>query len=100
MRKVLILALALSLISGMAFADSLRNPSSHSDLPVIMDNGGPDTYGYYWEDNANHGSVPFNWMDLEVSAPRWKDLAMIIMLDRSNWVLISHIIGIRSAIFG
>ncbi len=65
MRKVLILALALSLISGMAFADSLRNPSSHSDLPVIMDNGGPDTYGYYWEDNANHGSVPFDWMDLE-----------------------------------
>jgi hypothetical protein len=63
MKKLLVLFLALGLFTGPAFADS-NNSVSDPPLPITDGAGGPDAYGYYWEDNDNGGNVPYEWFEL------------------------------------
>ncbi|MBD3169061.1 MAG: T9SS type A sorting domain-containing protein [candidate division Zixibacteria bacterium] len=62
MKKLLVLFVALALISSVSYAAS--NKGAVGSIPVTFDNGGPDDFGYYWEDNDGGGTVPFEWVDI------------------------------------
>jgi hypothetical protein len=74
MKKLLVLFLALGLFTGLAFADT-NNGVSGPPLPITDDTGGPDAYGYSWEDNDNGGSVPYNWLEVNMIGTEVEGLA-------------------------
>jgi len=62
MRKLLILSFVVLMTASLANAGNMTgmNPT----LPIVSDSGGPDNYGYSWEDNDNHGTVPYSWYEI------------------------------------
>jgi len=63
MRKFLVLSVMMMFVAAVSMAAT--NPSRFVEpLPQPLDNGGPDTYGYSWEDNDGGGPLPYNWIDI------------------------------------
>jgi len=63
MRKFIVLWLALMLVGSLAFAAE-SDKATLDQTPIALDSGGPDDYGYSWEDNDNGGSPEYNWIDI------------------------------------
>ncbi|MCP4632863.1 MAG: hypothetical protein GY855_08035, partial [candidate division Zixibacteria bacterium] len=61
--KKLIIILIVSILPGFIFAEVHEN-SSYDKIPVTLDSGGPDAFGYSWEDSDNGGTVDYNWIDI------------------------------------
>jgi hypothetical protein len=65
MKKFLILSVVLLFSTGIAVAGThFQQPTGTFSEPTIMDTGGPDAYGYHWEDNDGGGSLPYSWIDI------------------------------------
>ncbi len=62
MKKFTILSIMLLFMAGTVFAAT--NVGKISSAPIVLDNGGPDAFGYHWEDNDNGGSPVYEWIDI------------------------------------
>lgn len=62
MNKSLILLIAILFMAGAAFAAT--EVGEFSSSPLILDEGGPDSCGYYWTDSDNDGEPRYNWIDI------------------------------------
>ena len=63
MKKLIVFSIALLFLASFAFAaneENIRIP----DSSMRLDTGGPDDFGYSWEDNDNGGSPVYNWIDI------------------------------------
>lgn len=63
MKKLLVLLLAMVVATSFAFAASNKFEPSGT-TPTPYDEGGPDEYGYSWEDNDGGGTVPYEWFEI------------------------------------
>ncbi|MCP4631921.1 MAG: hypothetical protein GY855_03265, partial [candidate division Zixibacteria bacterium] len=74
MKKLLILCLTLSVMTGVSFAANLQD--GYRGIPVVCDSSdAPDDFGYTWVDSDNGGSPPFNWFDITTIGTEVEGLA-------------------------
>jgi hypothetical protein len=62
MNKSLVLLIAILFMAGAAFAAT--EVGEYSGPPLVLDEGGPDSVGYYWIDNDGGGGPDYNWIDI------------------------------------
>jgi len=64
MKKTSLLYLALTLLLSWGIASASTNPGVSIPIPIILDQGGPDAFGYHWIDNDSAGGPAYNWIDI------------------------------------
>jgi len=72
MKKFTTLLVLFLFLAGISMAATNQN---YVPLPVTMDTGGPDAYGYSWEDNDNGGAPVYEWIDITSNGTQVTGLA-------------------------
>lgn len=72
MKKFTNLLVMLLFIVGVSMAATNQD---YQPLPVTLDNGGPDAFGYSWEDNDNGGAPIYSWVDITTIGTQVQGLA-------------------------
>ena len=62
MKRITALSVVFLFLAGIATAAT--NSGTSEPLPVTLDTGGPDAFGYSWEDNDNGGAPVYSWIDI------------------------------------
>jgi hypothetical protein len=62
MKRITALSVVFLFLAGMAGAAT--HSGIQEPLPITFDTGGPDAFGYSWEDNDNGGAPVYNWIDI------------------------------------
>jgi len=72
MKKFTTLLVLFLFLAGLSMADTNQN---YEPLPVTLDTGGPDAFGYSWEDNDNGGAPVYQWIDITSNGTQVQGLA-------------------------
>lgn len=63
MKRYFVLSVMMLFVAAIALA--APNPSQIKEpTPIVLDSGGPDAFGYRWDDNDGGGTVPYQWIDI------------------------------------
>ncbi len=62
MKRITTLSVVFLFLAGIATAAT--NSGTSEPLPITFDTGGPDAFGYSWEDNDGGGAPVYSWIDI------------------------------------
>jgi len=62
MKRITTLSVVFLFLAGIATAATHSGTSE--PLPITFDTGGPDAFGYSWEDNDGGGAPVYEWIDI------------------------------------
>ncbi|UCE66846.1 MAG: T9SS type A sorting domain-containing protein [Candidatus Zixiibacteriota bacterium] len=73
MKRITTLSVVFLFLAGIATAAT--NSGTSEPLPITFDIGGPDAFGYSWEDNDGGGAPVYSWIDITSIGTRVTGLA-------------------------